>query len=396
MNIIIIGAGAAGLMAAKELSAKHQVTVLEARDKVGGRIRTIAPGIETGAEFVHGHLPISLSLLEEAGLKYTPIAGKMYSVENGNWHEEENFIEGWDELLETMGSIEKDMTLIEFLEKHYADHKYDALREEITRYVQGFDLANPTKVGIKYLHNEWMNEDYTNFRVDKGYCALMDFLAKGCNVITNASVTQVNWSAGEVTVTTDKGQSFTAEKLIVTVPLGVLQYGTIKFTPAIDTHINAASHIGFGSVIKIVLKFKEACWKEDTGFIFSKAKVPTWWTQLPDKAPIITGWLGGPPAEEFRQVPEEEILEKALESLSSFFRKPLPALESYHILNWVDDPQTLGSYSYDTPFSKEARNVLNTPIADTIYFAGEALYEGNHPGTVEAALITGKNVAGKI
>jgi len=395
MNIIIIGAGAAGLMAAKELSANHQVKVLEARDTIGGRIRTLRPGIETGAEFVHGKLPVTLGLLEKAGLSYTPIEGKMYSVDKGEWSEEENFIEGWDELLENMGALTQDMTLLEFLETYYAESKYSALREEVTRYVQGFDLANPAKVSVKYLSNEWNNEDFDNFRVDAGYHALMEYLAGGINVETAAVVKEINWGAG-VTVTTADGQNYHGDKVIITVPLGVLQHGGLKFTPAIDDYMNAASHIGFGSVIKIVLVFKERCWKPDTGFIFGKAKVPTWWTQSPNEEAILTGWLGGPPAEEFKQVSEEVILKTALDTLSEFFQRELPELVSYHILNWVDDPETLGSYSYDTPKTDEARKLLNTPIEQTIFFAGEALYDGNHPGTVEAALITGIDVAKKI
>jgi monoamine oxidase len=157
--------------------------------------------------------------------------------------------------------------------------------------------------------------------------------------------------------------------------------------------MNAARHIGYGSVIKILLEFAAPFWEEDTGFIFSKEKVPVWWTQFPNKTPVLTGWLGGPPADHFKQVSKEEILKIALDSLSGLIQKELPPLVSSHIYNWADNPQTLGAYSYDTPMSDNARKVLNTPVADTIYFAGEALYEGKHPGTVEAALISGKNVA---
>ncbi|SFE44357.1 monoamine oxidase [Chitinophaga sp. CF118] len=398
MDIIIIGAGASGLMAARELSASYKVTILEAKEIIGGRIHTIKQHIEAGAEFVHGKLPVTLNLLKEAGLTCTPMSGKMYRAEKGHFEQDEESIEGWDELIENMGSLTADMTLIEFLETHYAEAKYRELREEITGFVQGFDLANPSKVSVKFLYNEWTAGIETNFRIDQGYCSMINFLAdecrkKDCNIITGNPVTKVDWENGNLTVTTGNGQSYTAQKLIVTTSLGVLQYGSIFFNPAIDDYMNAASHIGWGSVLKIVLEFKETFWKNDTGFIFSNEKIPTWWTQSPGNVPVLTGWLGGPPAENFKQVPTDEILKTALESLSGIFQKELPPLVNSYILNWADDPETLGAYSYDTPLSDNARKVLNTPIQDTIYFAGEALYEGNHPGTVEAALVSGRNVA---
>ena len=396
MDIIIIGAGSAGLMAARELSARHNITILEAKNKPGGRIHTIKQNIEAGAEFVHGKLPVTLNLLKEAGLSYTAVEGHMYTVENGHWSQEENFVEGWDELLDKMGKQAEDMTLMEFLEIHYAAAEYKDLRGEITRYVQGFDLANPSKVSIKYLHKEWTNEDETNFRIDQGYDALISFMAKDLNIITGSSVKSINWENGKVLVQTTNGQSYSAQKVIITTSIGVLQQGSIRFTPAIDDYINAASHIGWGSVIKVVLEFKEAFWEKDTGFILSKEKVPTWWTQSPNTAPVLTGWLGGPPAENYKQVSEEEILQTALQSLSAIFQIELPALVSSYISNWVQDPAILGSYSYDTPLSENARKVLNTPLQDTIYFAGEALYDGKHPGTIEAALISGKQAALKI
>lgn len=396
MDIIIIGAGSAGLMAARELSARHNVTILEAKNKPGGRIHTIRQNIEAGAEFVHGKLPVTLNLLKEAGLSYTPVAGHMYTVEKGRWSEEENFVEGWDELLDKMGKQQEDMTLLEFLETHYSSTEYEELRGEITRYVQGFDLANPAKVSIRYLHREWTNEDETNFRIDQGYDALISFLAKDLNIITGSPVKNIDWENGKVRVHTLNGQSYSAQKVIITTSIGVLQHGAIRFTPSIDDYINAASHIGWGSVIKVVLEFKESFWKKDTGFILSREKIPTWWTQSPNTAPILTGWLGGPPAENYKQVPEEEILKAALHALSAIFQTALPPLVSSHISNWVQDPEISGSYSYDTPLSENARKLLNTPLQDTIYFAGEALYDGKHPGTVEAALISGKEVAQKI
>lgn len=411
-EIIIIGAGAAGLIAARELSGQYKVTVLEAAATTGGRIRTVyqngTKAAEKGAEFVHGELPITLGLLHEAGLKYHLVNGKMFRVSNGKWTAEYEMITNWDELLEQMEKIPTDMTMQEFLDQHYPQEQYAQLRKNIQGFVQGFDLADITKVGIKYLLNEWANESEKNFRIDEGYTAMTDFLTETCRkqqceIITNTTVTAVEWSAGKVNVRAANGRSWSAGKLIVTIPLGALQKNTISFIPAIPAYISAANDIGWGTVIKTVLQFKTPFWEKHAqpiAFILSDAPIPTWWTQLPDKTNTLTGWLGGPPAVPYINQNDEQLQELALTSLASIFNETIDTLKDLllgsHISNWATHPQVTGAYSYGTPASVAAQVVLHTPIESTIYFAGEALYNGASPGTVEAALSTGKAVAAKI
>lgn len=411
-DIIIIGAGAAGLIAARELSAHYKITVLEARESIGGRIHTVyRDGIkeaETGAEFVHGELPITLGLLKEAGLSYYNIYGKMFHVRDGHWDAQYEVIEDWDGLLEKMNSIENDMTMQAFLDLYYAEEAHSSFKDSVKGFVQGYDLADMNKVSVKALYSEWTNESDKNFRIDKGYTALMQFLADACikqhgRIITNAVVSKVEWSAGKVTVTTSQGDTYTAHKVIVTVPLGILQQGTIAFSPALPDYMAAAAKIGWGTVIKTVLEFSSPFWEKhapQAGFIFGEAPIPTWWTQQPDKAYVLTGWLGGPPAIPHLQKSKEALLEMALQSLAILCNES-PAtltglLVTSHISNWAADPHVTGSYSYSTPDTPAAQVVLNTPVEDTVYFAGEALYQGTSPGTVEAAFSTGKAVAARI
>ena len=159
-DILIIGAGACGLMAAKELSAKgKKVTVLEARNRTGGRIHTIngdgfLQAVETGPEFIHGKLPITLKLLKKAGITYTETEGDMLHNTGGKWHEEEEQIEGWDELMKKMSKLKEDTTLSLFLEAHFSEEKYTALRQQALQYAQGFDAVDPDKASVFALRDE--------------------------------------------------------------------------------------------------------------------------------------------------------------------------------------------------------------------------------------------------
>ena len=128
--------------------------------------------------------------------------------------------------------------------------------------------------------------------------------------------------------------------------------------------------------------------------------VPTWWTQLPDRDAVLTGWLGGKKAKEFEEKTDREILEAALQSLANIFQQNIEQIQSYiiksYVFNWSKDPFALGAYSFPTIHTKESRKILNNAIEHTIFFAGEASYDGPYGGTVEAALKSGLETAKKI
>lgn len=415
-NIIIVGGGAAGLMAALELLRKGQVvTVLEASDRLGGRVHTIRnrgfeQPVEKGSEFIHGILPLTMQLIKEAGIEYKAVRGKMVRVENGKWIEQDEFAVGWQELMEKMNEIEEDMTMTAFLQQYFSGDKYEALRKTAIRFAEGFDLADPAKASVLALRAEWMEESDEQYRVPGGFDQVIDWLEKQCRkaggvIHVSSPVEKIKWGQDGAAVVTSDGREFIGRKAIVTVSLGLLQTDppSISFEPAIPHYIEAAKKIGLGSVVKILLQFKESFWEEKKshlGFILSEEKIPAWWTQLPGDHCLLTGWVGGPRAKEFEKAGDEIILQLALQSLSAIFEKPVAELErlltASVVANWHKDPLTKGGYSYDTLESNLARQLLSTPINDTLFFAGEALYEGASPGTVEAALVSGKMVAGKI
>jgi len=423
MNIIIIGAGAAGLMAAHLLSAQgHTVTLLEARDRTGGRIHTLQEGrfskpVDLGAEFVHGNLPITLGLLKEAGISYHALEGEMWHFREGRFYQDEENAEHWGLLMQKLDALEEDLPIRTFLTQEFPGERYSAFRESIERYVQGLDAADPSEASSIALREEWNGEDEDQYAIEGGYGRLIHYLenrcrAQGVTIQLNSPVSNIDWQEGSVNVRTVSGNEYEADKLIVTVPIGVLQAatgaeGALQFAPGLPAYLAAAKEIGSGNALKILLQFREPFWKklhghdlEKMSFLLSTASIPTWWTQYPQSSSLLTGWLGGPRAYEMKDISQEEMLHKCLLSLSEIFGMPAAAiqelLDDWRMHPWPADPYSRGSYSYAKVGTPKALSVLATPVASTIYFAGEAIYDGHAMGTVEAALSSGQDAVQRL
>jgi monoamine oxidase len=415
-KIIVVGGGAAGLMTARELLKQgHNVTILEADDRLGGRIHTIhdtsfQQPVERGVEFIHGNLPLTIGLLKESGIDYRAVRGAMVRIVNDDWKTQDDFTIGWEELMRKMNEIKEDMTVNEFLEKNFSEEKYVELRKSVLRFAQGFDLADPSKASMLALREEWMEEADEQYRIPGGFDQLVNYLEQECRkagglIHTSSTVTKIRWQKNEVTVFTADKKIYNCNKVIITVSLGLLQADppVILFEPAINNYLEAAKKIGFGSVVRILLQFKEPFWEEkkkNIGFLFVDEPVPTWWTQLPSSYPLLTGWAGGPQAWQLENKDDEAILELALQSLSDVFKKSVDELRQLLtaslVANWYKDPFAKGAYCYSMVGSTEAQKLFNDPVSNTIFFAGEAFYDGPSPGTVEAALVSAKNVVERI
>jgi monoamine oxidase len=414
-SIIIIGAGAAGLQAGRILSrAGRRVTILEAAAEPGGRIHTIMPPgfsgpLEGGAEFIHGELPLSIALAKEAGIVLQPVKAQMTHA--GDGRQQEGSGQDWGRLMQEMEALKTDMTIADFLSVHFGGERYANLRESVRRFAEGYDLADLRRVSTRSLHREWSKEeDEEEYRLVGGYRQMTDFLAAECRrqgaaLHCSSPVTEVSWKKGQVEVTTAKGDVFTAGGLIVSASLGVLETGGLRFNPSLPGMKETLSQLGYGSVIKIILEFKTRFWlkkkqKGQTLFLLSEEEVPTWWTQAEEESPLLTGWLAGERMERFRRLDEPGRLDSCLRSLGSIFSLEPAALRgelvASLVLDWSSAPFVRGGYSYDTLRSAEARTGLSRPVADTIWFCGEGIYEGDAPGTVEAALCSGQEVAEKL
>jgi monoamine oxidase len=411
-------------VAARELAkAGRNVAVLEARDRTGGRIHTLHGGgftapTEVGAEFVHGQLPVTLGLLREANLSFTEIAGQSWHVRGDQAGPDDELPEDWPLLLAKLGELREDISIATFLETALSDPQHARLRESVRKFAEGYDAADTRKASALALREEWSSdEDSPQYRLPGGYACLTDFLAGdavagGTQLHLSAAVREIAWAPGRAEVITEGGGQFVARQVLVTVPLGVWQAGALRFVPDLPFKFEASRRMGFGAVIKLVLEFREAFWEQSEadrpgwrtfpglGFLFSNAAVPTWWTRLPDPTPVLTGWLAGPAAANCDAVPADALLDIALHSLSALVLAPPGALRAllvaHHVANWSADPYARGAYSYTTVHGEADRATLAAPVDNTLFFAGEALYQGPAVGTVEAALATGMRAAGEM
>jgi monoamine oxidase len=416
-DVIIIGAGAAGLTAADVLTQNgNSVLIVEARGRVGGRIFTTRPdrfSIETefGAEFIHGDLPLTLELAKRSNTKFANAKGKVYSIHEGEIQQTGMFPD-MDELMERLNKLEHDMPMGKFLWQYFGDDKHAGLREAVTRMAEGLDCADIEKVSAVSLRDEWNAEDESKqYHPVGGYgkmiTTLTDELKKNqVDIRLDFVVREIKHEHDHVEVISMAGESFVARKVIITIPPSVLKRQEIKFSPAIPNHANAIQKIETGGVIKFLVEFDKAIWSQegfrqmnDLHFLFSDAFVPTWWTQPHQETPLLTGWLSGPRASSCT-LSESELSAKACESLAYLFNVSVDTLKQHIrallVINWVTDPFSRGAYIYRTPETLQLIDVLSAPIDNTIFFAGECLYKGAEIGTVEAALVSGKEAAMKM
>jgi monoamine oxidase len=420
-DVIIIGGGAAGLMAAKLLSeAGREILILEAKDKPGGRIRQIDAlsfPAEGGAEFIHGNLTATIDLMHDAGIKKEKLKGKFCWVNNGKWNTGYNLFSNWDLLMQKLIACDKDISVDAFLEKWFYEKKYELLRKQFKNYVQGYDAADTKHASILAIKKDMESQDEDQWRPSSGYISIIDYLfktiKKSRGVIKTGEVVQQIKRNKNIEVITKSGKYF-CNKLIIAVPVGILQCrkknkSFIKFPACLDNHIMAAKNIGNGSVIKFLVEFDKAFWLDKSfladkkisapSYIFADTIIPTWWTQYPSLHPLLTGWIAGPPASKMKDYSEKKFKECILDSLSSVFSMPVWLLEekikNYMVVNWIKETHILGGYSFATIQSEDARNQLKKPFDDFFYFAGEYLAE-NSASTVDAALQSGIEVAKKI
>ncbi len=414
-HIVIVGAGAAGLMAARELArARKRVTILEARERCGGRIHPLPAAefgyrADGGAEFVHGEAPVTRALLREAGLSLRQIEGKQWSFDGTGLLREGHHDPHEAELHALVGGLKEDLTVADFLRIHFAAPAYDRLRHAIERMVEGYDAADPERASTLALREEWMAGGHQpQARIDGGYGALIDFLAAECRrhgvvLRLGCVVAAIEEEGGTMVVRCAGGDLHRCDRVILTVPLPLLR--EIALPASARAKAAAADDIGFGNVVKILLRFARPWWREekqdlaDMTFVLSDQPIPVWWTQYPEHHAVLTGWFGGPRTAELQGLDPQALIEAGLGSLTDIFGLPREDiardLVAAAATNWGHDRFARGAYSWATPRTRAAQTILARDDGPVL-FSGEALYRGRDMGTVEAALASGLATAGMI
>jgi monoamine oxidase len=408
-HVIVIGAGAAGLMAARELTrAGRRVTIVEARDRCGGRIYPLPATdfgypAEGGAEFVHGEAPVTRGLLDEARLSLLPLQGTRRNFDGAKLSRGDFSDHDDAQLHKALRELKDDLPIAEFLGRHFGDRQYDRLRQSIERMVEGYDAADPKRASTLALRDEWMDVGQRmQARIAGGYAALVDFLVAECRdrcaAIRFGSVVRAIEAVSEkVTVHCTDGDRLNSDTVILTVPISLLD--EIVLPPSVRVKAAAAKRIGFGNVIKILVRFETSWWLDeqrdlaDLTFLLSAEKIPVWWTQHPTQRAVLTGWFGGPKTGSMARFNEQELIETGLASLAKIFGCSATKLErgvlAARAINWAHDPFARGAYSYAMLGTRAAQLELSSFDGGSVFFSGEALYRGPDMGTVEAALASG-------
>jgi monoamine oxidase len=425
-DTIIIGAGAAGLAAARVLhDSGHRVIVLEARDRIGGRVFTVHDPastlpIELGAEFVHGRPRETWDIINAAHLAAYDVPQEQWHLERGGLRKLDDFWERVEKVLERLSKIRRghDVTFDQYL-ANFRKRSSDQKAMQLARmYVEGFNAADASRISAVALRDaEKSSEEIDGdllFRVADGYDGVIRALVSQYEVRLNAVATDVRWSRGQVTITCSSGETFSSRRAIITLPLGVLQAnagetGAVRFDPEIPKHRDAANALVMGPVMKVVCQFREPFWEsidkgklKNMSFMFGGDRVPlqTWWTMLAMRAPMLIGWSGGPSADRLSHRSHDELQAIAVQSLATLLgvsrRKILQQLERFHVHDWQADPFARGAYSYVPVGGLNAMRTLAKPIEQTLFFAGEATHWEGMSGTVAGAIASGYRAAKEV
>lgn len=420
-DVVIVGAGVAGLAAARVLAeAGLRICVLEARDAVGGRVRTERYGtwpIELGAEFVHGRPSDLLALIAEAGLTCIERTGSQVSVSGGELSSDGESDDTMSAPLERLRAYRgPDLSFREWLDLHAAEFPDDAGAAALG-YVEGFNAADAAIISVRSLGAQQTAEDAIDgdrvAHIAEGYGRLPEFLADavrraGGDIRLATPVRAVHWGVGRVAVEIGKGE-VVAQRAVLTLPLGVLQARTVAIVPEPAAVLAAASRMRMGEVCRFTLVLRRPLWQElppqpamrELSFLFSPERMPpVWWTAHPENVCTLTGWVGGPRAAELLALSAEALRDRVVRELAGVLSQKDQDVRAEVVAcrtcDWSADPFARGAYSYVAVDGEDASERMSVPVEHTLFFAGEHTDTTGHWGTVHGALRSGRRAAAQV
>ena len=428
-DVVIVGAGVAGLAAARCLREQGaRVLVLEARPRIGGRVFTIRDPrsplpIELGAEFLHGDAPEVRAIADAARLTAVDIAGDRWIASHGRLSRMDDFWERLDRVLsQADASREPDRPLSEFLAERPGGKRFAEDRRLAREFVENFHAAELDRISeraVAEVGNPGKDpEEQRIGRLIDGYAPVAEWLAAPLRMAIRleSPVAAIDWSAGHVRVSTHptggKEEIATGRAAIVTIPVSLLHAGArgrgaLAITPEVPSVREAAAGAGMGHVERIVVMLDrplvEIMDEKRRGKLarlsFLQARgipVPVWWTSYPLSSGILVGWVGGPGA---RALPSDRraLAERAVFSLSDALGLDRRTIARHVVKtfshDWTGDPYTRGAYSFSLVGGADVGKELSRPVRGTLFFAGESANADGRSGTVHAAIGSGYRAA---
>ncbi|MBS1906281.1 MAG: FAD-dependent oxidoreductase [Actinobacteria bacterium] len=423
LDAVIVGAGIAGLTAARLLQAQgRRVAVLEARDRVGGRVHTMRDGRVTdlGASWIHGIDGSPVAAAAEAfgmpTIEFT-VGGYQPDSRPIAYHGPDGRRLSVGEAAQFVADIhELDAALVEVIAASAPDASYrDVTEQAMAARMRDEDRAQRVREFLEHRAEEqygvWI-EDLAAHGLDddsidgdevvfpRGYDELAARLAEGLDVRLGHVVTRVAWADG-AQVSTAGGQ-FTADAVVLTVPVGVLKSGAVEIVPALPA-VNAAAlaRLEMNAFEKVILRFPESFWDEGVYAIRQQGAEGRWWHSWYDLTPLhgeptLLTFAAGPAARATREWEDARVAADVMRQLRRLFGEGIPEPVSVHRTAWQDDPFSRGSYAFMTVGSTTAdHDDLAEPIGDVLHIAGEATWTDD-PATVPGAMLSGHRAAERV
>lgn len=418
MRILIIGAGLAGLAAARELQSQGQdVIVLEGRDRIGGRISTSTkwPGVplDLGASWIHGVRGNPLSkVAREVEAKLVPTSherNELFDTDGDSVSEkvQERLEELRQMLKRALNKAQNgdDLSIRELADQVLQQAGGDQRTAQLLNFLLSSELEHEYSGGARELSAHWHDADDEFEGADvvfaDGYQVITQHLASGVKIELGQIVQEIDWRDSVARVKTDKGE-FTADRVLVTLPLGVLKSGHVTFTPALPAKKQQAiERLGMGVLNKCYLQFRDVFWDEEADWLEYIPQQHGEWTEWVSFArslgqPVLLGFNAADRGRKIESWSDHEIIASAMKTLRTIYGPGIPDPIDAQITRWASDPFAAGSYSFNpvgcTPGMREQ---LRFPLKDRLFFAGEAT-NADYFGTAHGAYLSGVRAAEEI